>query len=404
MIELDGRSYVVNTPTENAFALLAFINQFMVDNDVKDRRGNVVQFKVSLASPIWLLIIGIGFMATVCQRIMFATAQAFSIADCSDQQLLSLSKIARLPRKEGSYTTVACTATATDTGTCHITPDMVAKVDYEGTEYIFNPIYAVDITAGTSEEVVLICTVTGPVYFELGAITELKTATEEDVPNLESFISGAPQPGSGIESISSLRTRLMTNEAISPLAGASQGLNALDGVSKAVVLYNPNYDSGMVLGGKTVPPKKAVVFIQGYSDKIAQEYYRHMAAQTYDDGTAHQQSYTMENGQNFIMNYYAPVAVNLYIKVKVSSLLTSERKLEIQRALQALSNSREIGVNYTTAYLIDSMNTTLHYHEILDIKVSTDGVTWSDSTAFNEGNIGLIAPSRVSFDEPVSEA
>ena len=404
MVELDGRSYVVNTPTENALSLLDYVNQFMIDNDVKNRKGNIVQFKVSLASPIWLLIIGIGYMATVCQRIMYAVAQAFNIADCSDQQLLSLSKIARLPRKQGSYTTVACTATATSAGVCHITSDMVAKVEYEGTEYTFNPIYAVDIAAGASEEVVLICTVTGPVYFALGAITELKTATEEDVPNLESFVSGAPQPGSGVESISSLRTRLMTNEAISPLAGASQGLNALDGVSKAVVLYNPNYDSSMILGGKTVPPKKAVVFVQGYSDKIAQEYYRHMTAQTYDDGTARHQSYTMENGQNFSMNYYAPVAVNLFIKVKVSSLLTAERKLEIQKALQALSNSREIGANYTTAYLIDSMDTTLRYHEILDIKVSTDGVTWSDSTAFNEGNIGLIAPSRVSFDEPVSEA
>lgn len=403
MVELDGRSYVVNTPTENAFALLEYVNQFMVDNDVKNKKGEVVQFKISLASPIWLLIIGIGFMATVCQRIMYAVAQAFNIADCSDQQLLSLAKIARLPRKQGSYTTVACTATASSSGTCQITTDMVAKVTYEGVEYTFNPIYNLDIPAGTSEEVVLICTVTGPVYFELGAITELKTAEDEDVENLESFSSGAPQPGSGVESISSLRTRLMTNEAISPLAGASQGLNALDGVSKAVVLYNSNYDSDMVLGGKTVPPKKAVVFIQGYSDKIAQEYYRHMTAQTYDDGTARQQSYTMENGQNFVMNYYAPVAINLYIKVKVSSLLTAERKLEIQRALQTLSNSREIGVNYTTAYLIDSMNTTLRYHEILDIKVSTDGVVWSDSTTFNEGNIGLIAPSRVRFDEPVSE-
>ena len=403
MIELDGRSYIVNTPTENAFAFLEYVNQFMVDNDVKNRKGEVVQFKISLASPIWLLIIGIGYMATVCQKIMYAVAQAFSIADCSEQQVLSLAKIARLPRKEGSYTTVACTATASSNGACHITTDMVAKVEYEGVEYTFNPIYDVDMVAGASAEVILICTVTGPVYFEIGAITELKTASDEDVENLDSFTSAAPQPGSGIESISSLRTRIMTNEAISPLAGAAQGLNALDGVSKAVVLYNTNYDSSMILGGKTVPPKKAVVFIQGYSDKIAQEYYRHMTAQTYDDGTARQQSYTMENGQNFTMSYYAPVAVDLYIKVKVSSLLTAERKLEIQKALQNLSNSREIGTNYTTSYLIDALNTNLLYHEITDIKISADGTTWADTTAFNEGNIGLIAPSRVSFDEPVGE-
>ena len=403
MIELDGRSYIVNTPTENAFALLEYVNQFMTDNNVRNSKGNIVQFKISLASPIWLLIIGIGYLATVCQKIMFAVAQAFNIADCSEQQVLSLSKIARLPRKLGSYTTVACTATASSSGACHITTDMVAKATYEGVEYTFNPIYELNIAAGTSEEVILICTVTGPVYFEIGAITALKTASEEAVPNLETFVSGAPQPGSGLESISSLRTRIMTNEAISPLSGAAQGLNALDGVTKAVVLYNPNYDSDMILGGKTVPPKKAVVFVQGYSDKIAKEYYTHMTAQTYSDGTAHQQSYVMENGQNFTMNYFAPIAVNLYVRVKISTLITLERQAEIKQAVIKLSNSRNIGDNYTTSYMIDMMNTNLYFPEVTDIKISTDNVTWSDTTDFNEGNIGLIALSRVSFDEPVSE-
>jgi hypothetical protein len=403
MIELDGRSYIVNTPTENAFALLEYVNQFMVDNNVKNSKGAIVQFKISLASPIWLLIIGIGYIATICQKIMYAVAQAFNIADCSEQQVLSLSKIARLPRKLGSYTTVACTATASASGPCHITTDMIAKATYEGVEYTFNPIYKLDIAAGTSEEVILICTVTGPVYFEIGAITALKTAEEEAVPNLDTFVSGAPQPGSGLESISSLRTRIMTNEAISPLAGATQGLNALDGVTKAVVLYNSNYDSDMILGGKTVPPKKAVVFVQGYSDKIAKEYYTHMTAQTYSDGTAHQQSYVMENGQNFLMNYFAPIAVNLYVKVKISTLITLERQAEIKQAVIKLSNSRNIGDNYTTSYMIDMLNTNLYFPEVTDIKISTDGVTWSDTTNFNEGNIGLIAMSRVSFNDPVSE-
>lgn len=399
MIELDGRSYVVNTPTENAFAILDFINQFMVDNDVKDKNGNTVQFKISLASPIWLLITGIGYMATVCQKIMYAVAQAFNIADCSDQQVLSLAKIARLSRKEGSFTTVVCTATASSSGPCSITTDLEAKVTYENEEYTFKPIYNVTIPAGLSAEVILICTVTGPVYFEAGAISEFTT----EVENLDSFVSSAPQPGSGMESISSLRTRLMTNEAISPLTGATQGLNALDGVTRAVVLYNPNYDSSMVLAGKTVPPKKAIVFIQGYSDNIAREYYRHMSAQTYNDGTARQQGVTLGNGQSFMLNYYSPVSVNLYIKVNIRSAPSAERELEIKTAVQNLSNSREIGTNYTSAYIIDAINANLNFPEIMGIEVSADGTNWSDTTAFNEGNIGLIAPARISVVWPVGE-
>lgn len=398
MIELDGRSYVVNTPTENAFALLEFVNQFMVDNDVKNKRGEVVQFKISLASPIWLLIIGIGYLATVCQKIMYAVAQAFNIADCSEQQVLSLAKIARLSRKEGSYTTAVCTATASG-GSCEITTDLEAEVEYESVTYKFHPIYNVTIPDGDSAEVILICNVTGPVYFEAGAITGFTT----EVENLDSFVSSAPQPGSGLESISSLRTRLMTNEAISPLTGAEQGLNALDGVTRAVVLYNPNYDSSMVLAGKTVPPKRAVVFIQGYSDNIAREYYRHMTAQTYDDGTARQQGVTLENGQSFTLNYYAPVAVDLYIRVNVKAPVTQEREAEIKTAVQNLSNSREVGANYTQAYILDSLNTNLNFPEVTGVDISTDGTNWSNTTAFNEGNIGLIATARVTVAWPLGE-
>ncbi len=399
MIELDGRSYVVNTPTENAFALLEFVNQFMVDNDVKNKRGEVVQFKISLASPIWLLIIGIGYLATVCQKIMYSVAQAFNIADCSEQQVLSLAKIARLSRKEGSYTTVVCTATASNSGPCQITTDLIAEVEYEGVTYQFKPIYAATIPAGTSAEVVLMCTVTGPVYFKAGAITGFTTT----VANLGSFVSSASQPGSGMESISSLRTRLMTNEAISPLTGAMQGLNALNGVTRAVVLFNPNYDSSMVLAGKTVPPKRAIVFIQGYSDNIAREYYRHMTAQTYDDGTARHQGVTLENGQSFMLNYYTPVAVDLYIRVNVRAPVTVERETEIKTAVQNLSNSREVGANYTQAYILDSLNTNLNFPEVTGVDISTDGTNWSNTTDFNEGNIGLIATARISVAWPLGE-
>ena len=399
MIELDGRSYVVNTPTENALALLEYVNQFMVDNDVKNKDGEVVQFKISLASPIWLIIIGVGYMATVCQKIMYAVAQAFNIADCSDQQVLSLAKVARLSRKEGSYTTVTCTATASPNGPCDITTDLKAQVEYEGVTYDFHPIYEANIAAGASAEVILICDVTGPVYFEIGAITGFTT----EVENLESFVSSAPQPGSGLESITSLRTRLMTNEAISPLTGATQGLNALDGVTRAVVLYNPNYDSDMVMAGKTVPPKRAIVFVQGYSENIAREYYRHMSAQTYNDGTARQQGVLLANGQSFELNYYTPVSVDLYVRVNVPAPLSAERELDIKHAIQNLSNSREIGANYTTAYIIDSINANLNFPEIMGVEVSEDGTNWSNTTAFHEGNIGLIALARISVAWPAGE-
>jgi hypothetical protein len=104
------------------------------------------------------------------------------------------------------------------------------------------------------------------------------------------------------------------------------------------------------------------------------------------------------------MYYYAPVPVNLYIKVVTNQPLTVERQLEIKQAVQNLSNSREIGANYTTAYIIDSLNANISFTEVVDIKISSDaGTTWNSTTDFNEGNIGLIGASHISFEWPIGE-
>lgn len=400
MIELDGRSYIVDDPTTNAFNMLNYINDFMVENDVKNRSGETIQFKVSLASPMWLFCIGVGYIATVVQKIMYACAQAFNIGSCAELQVLNLAKIARLKRKEGSYTTIVTSVTASG-GTCYITTSLEAKATYEGKEYTFKPVYNVTIANNATAEVVLLCTETGPVYINSGEITGF--TTEPD--NFGSMTSSSSQPGSGLETIESLRTRLMTNEAVSPLSGATQGLNALDGVSKAVVLYNSNYDSSMILAGKTVPPKRALVIVQGYSDKLAEEYFKHMSAQTFSDSTSHSMNYTMLNGQTFAFNYCSPVSVAIKVKINVKEAVTAEREAQIINAVAALSNTRQIGEDYTQSYILDSLNTNINFTEITGCTLSEDGgTTWGDTTSFNEGNIGLISSTDVSVVPPISDS
>lgn len=398
MIELDGRSYVVDDPTTNAYNLLAYVNQFMTDHEVKDRKGNIVQFKISLASPIWLIIIGIGYMATVIQKIMYACAQAFNIGSCSDRQLLDLARIARLQRKEGGYTTIVTTVTASG-GTCNITTDLTARATYEDNEYEFHPMNNYVIQAGTSKEVILICTVTGPVFIEAGAIDTFDVNPD----NFMEMVSSASQPGRTQETVSELRTRLYTNEAVSPLQGAIQGLNALDGVNKAVIFYNNQYNTTMTVAGKTIPPKKAIVFVQGYSTKLAAEYFTHMSAETYADDDAVTAQYELQNGQSLPFNYFPPQSVELYLKLKFNKLLTVEREEQIKRAAALLSNSLNIGDNYTQAYILDSMNPNLNFPELMGCLISVDGVTWSETTDFNESNIGLITPDRIIMEVPDAE-
>ena len=90
----------------------------------------------------------------------------------------------------------------------------------------------------------------------------------------------------------------------------------------------------------------------------------------------------------------------MYIRVSVNKALTLEREAEIKQAIVNLSNTRQIGTDYTTAFIIDQLNVNLNFPEIRGIDISTDGTTWVDTTSFNEGNIGLIASSCITFKLP----
>ena len=90
----------------------------------------------------------------------------------------------------------------------------------------------------------------------------------------------------------------------------------------------------------------------------------------------------------------------MYVRVSITNPPTLEREAEIKQAVQNLSNSREIGVNYTSAYIIDAINANLNFTEITGVEVSENGTDWGDTTSFHEGNIGLIAASRISITWP----
>ena len=158
-INYEGNDYVVQTPTDNAYDILNYINEKMVEFDIRNKAGEVVQFTISLASPIWLIIFGVGFMASVLQKIMYAVGQAFSIADCSEQQLLNLAQIAGLRRGQGGYSTVVLRVTATETGNCTVTNENTVTITYEGktvdVSITVNPLpkYTVTFMANESEKI-----------------------------------------------------------------------------------------------------------------------------------------------------------------------------------------------------------------------------------------------------------
>lgn len=393
-VELDGKSYVVETPLNNAYSILKTINDTLRENDIKIG-DTLVQFQINLMSPMWLLCLGIGALATFLQKLMYATGCAFSIADCSDQQVLNLAQIAKLHRKEGAYTTINATVKASQSGPCVIATTTEATVVYDDHTYSFYPAYPVEIAADESEQIVLVCSEIGPVFVGEDGITHFVS----DPANFESMTSEAAQPGTVEETIGQLRQRLQQNESIIPFNAAIEAINGLTGVVKCNMYFNPAYDAVDTIAGYKVQPRHMLLIVQGYSEKIAETYLSYMLAQTTNDPDAtgvQTQPYTFQNGQTFNVYYYPPTVKPVYVKVTMAAQqIDSATLAAIQDAIVALSNTKQIGEDYTEAYIIDSINPNSQFPSITGCRVSTDGENWSTTTSLTPAELGVILRSNI---------
>lgn len=392
MINFEGREYIVDDATTNAYNLLNYINKYMADNNIKNRKGEIVQFKINLASPIWLIIFGIGYVTSVIQKMIFAVAQAFSISNCADQQVLNLAQIARIERKQGSYSTMTMRVTAGDSE-CIITPEDTLTITYEDEEYIFRPITTYNISAHSTDSVVTIADKTGPVYITSDSIDKF----DEAIANMESCTNLGSEPGTNIESISALRTRIQSNETVTPVSAAIAALNGLTGVTKANILYNISTTESKTVAGYTVPPRNAIVFIQGTANNLAETYFKYMYAPTVSGDSGLTQVYKEVNNQEFTLNYFPPEAKNIYVKVHVNGIegiIATEVTDAIRNSIAKLSNSLKMGVNYTQSYIMESIASIPEYSYIIGISLSSDGSNYSDYVYMNINNIGIIQNSE----------
>ena len=392
MINFEGREYIVDDATTNAYNLLNYINKYMADNNIKNRKGEIVQFKINLASPIWLIIFGIGYVTSVIQKMLFAVAQAFSISNCADQQVLNLAQIARIERKQGSYSTMTMRVTAGDSE-CIITPEDTITVTYEDEKYIFKPITTYNIPAHGTDSVVTIADKTGPVYITSDSIDKF----DKNIANMESCTNLGSEPGTNIESISALRTRIQSNETVTPVNAAVTALNGLTGVTKANILYNISTTESKTVAGYTVPPRNAIVFIQGTANNLAETYFKYMYAPTVGGDSGLTQVYKEVNNQEFTLNYFPPEVKNIYVKVHVKGIegtIATEVTDAIRNSIAKLSNSLKMGVNYTQSYIMESIASIPEYSYIIGISLSSDGSNYSDYVYMNINNIGIIQNSE----------
>ena len=388
MIEFEGREYIVDDATTNAYNLLNYINEYMKSNGIKNRKGEIVQFKINLGSPIWLIIFGVGYIATVIQKLIYAVAQAFSINSCADQQVLNLAQVARVTRKTGSYSTMVMRVSASSED-CTITTADTVTVTYNDIEYVFRPAIEYVIPKYNTDSVLLFADKVGPVYITSGSIKEF----DEPIKNMLSCTNLGSEPGTGAESIAALRTRIQQNETVVPVNSVINALNGLTGVGKANMYFNTSNNETVTVAGHAVPPRSTILFVQGTSREIASTYYKYMTAPTVTEG-AIVQDFIAVNGQSFPVGYFPPETIQLYVKLYLSKNLPDDEIQSLRSAVASLSNTLPMGSDYTQAYILDSLSDNELFGSIIGCELSSDGSTFSNSVALGYNNIGVIQNSE----------
>lgn len=400
-IELDGIEYTSDTATDNALNLLNYINNWMVANNITNSSGVVIQYIVNISSPIWLIILGLGYMLTIFQRLIYAAGQAFSIPNCSELQVLNLAEIKGTSLLEGSATIIECIVTAGTGGICPITHELVASITYEGTELTFRPIYEINIPANTAATVILQASVNGPFYIPAGAITAFITPPA----NFLSMTSKNAAPGEHPETIAILRSRLQNKFIVSSGINACiDAIRNLTGVQTANLYFNTSTVDSLIIGPMTIPPRCCGMFVQGYNENIATTYFAYINVPCV--GGTQSQVHTTLSGQDLVITYSLPAQVDLYIKIKVRIPATLIVPDGYQNAIKALllpaSNSQLIGVDYTqvylNAYLTSFVSTDI---SIVGLTVSQDNITFSDTTDLNKNEVGIITAANIFFEEIV---
>ena len=379
MIELDGIEYNVSTPQENAEAMVTYINDYCSANNILNSKGELVQIEVNPTNPLYEICFGLGYLTSIMQKLIYNAGCSLNIPRASDRQLLNLAEIANVKPKKATKTTFTAMIYAdrdidVDPQPCHITMDLTMSLIYGGKTITFSPAYETIIPVGGSVSMIMICNDEGSYSIPAGSFTEFDT----EVTGLHSIVSYASIPGQDAESASDLRSRIQARAITSTqLDRAAADITQLDGVSLCSIYFNYSNINSTIVSGITVPPRQAVLFVQGYSDKIAETFYNHLSCLTAQGPTSLEQVYTTHAGQQLSVYITPPTALEVYIQVYLGQQVISSVIDGIKETIASLSSSLTIGQTLTSAMVVDVIQSNFPGVNIQGAALSLDNTVYT---------------------------
>lgn len=396
MIELDGIEYLVQTPTENAYDMVQYINDYCATNQIKNSKGELIYIDINPANPLYIIIFGICYLLSALQKLIYSAGCSLSVAASSDRQLLNIARIANVQRRAETKTTVSCTVFAADDAPCHITEDLTVTYNAGDTAIVLSPTFEVTIPAGSAYNIILIADQYGAYNISAGAITSFDTP----VAGLQRMQSYDATPGQAQETIASLRQRIQSRITDSTqIDRCIDDIISLNGVSMCNIFYNYSSASEVNVGGISVAPRQALLVVQGYSDKIAETFYSHLICLTAPSASSEDitiaQYYTTRAGQRLPVYIHQPQLIPVHIRVYVHNDLTSTQQRAIKEAILTLGANLVIGQDLSAFDIMQIISTRLPEIDIEEAQLSSDGEVYAFKVIPPENSLITMNASRI---------
>lgn len=410
MLTLDGIEYTVKTPEENASDLVKYINDYCAANNIKNSKGEVINIVANETNPLYMMIYANAYLATVLQKLIYSAGCTMSVPESSEKQLLNIADIAGISRNAATKTTIIGTVYANepDTGAveCVIKRTLSCTVTSGTYQLVFHPAFDITIPVGEARQIVLICEDYGAYNISKNTITQFDTP----VDGFRKMTTLASIPGQVQESIASLRNRIQRRAVEGTQADkAAEAIQSLDGVALCSVYFNESPTATQYIGSRAlaVPPRQALVLVQGYNDNIAKTFFNHMicktAGETYPQNVgAYVQNYVTRAGQSLPVYIVPPEQKPVYIKVFIYETLTYTQIDGIKDVICSLSSSLTIGQAITSKMVTDVVSETYADLTVQGAEISNDGANYSFSAVpsndtifiFNTANITVVEVTK----------
>lgn len=381
MIVLNGHEYTIQDPDEAAMACVEYCNKYFADKNIRDSDGELLYIDPNVTNPLFMIMMGMGYLTATLQKMMYSAASGISISESADRQLLNLAKLAKMRRKDATKTTILATIYAAtpgpDAAVCQITKDLTATVTVGSDTVVFSPAYEETIGVGGNATMVLVAQSMGSYNIPANTIVKFDTP----VQGFRTMITEDSVPGQERETVPALRTRM--NElavARTQIDSAADAIQQLDGVTMCNVYFNYSTTDELTVSNTKVPPRQALIIVQGYNDNIAKAFYDNMLCTTAGRGNprAIRQDY-VTHAQQIIPTYFIPPTnIDIFVRIYVSTTLSTEQQQRLKDAISMLARTQKIGQPTTAGQMIRACATYAPDISVNDIEISkTDGVGYT---------------------------